>query len=240
MKRLLASASLLAVMAVAALVAAARGTRHVGSRHAASPAPDVQRRPADDDQHNTADPGAVRVGRPHVLHAAGDPGVVQRRPALRPGFDGRGMTIAIVDSFGSDTMAHDLHVFNQAFGLAADVRRGRRDVRSRGCRPSARSRSRGRPRPRRRRRKQGHGPGGQGGVGARGRARRRDVPRDGAGREHPARHDADRRDARRAGLPADDGRGEVRRRQPPRERDLAELRLGGGRVRERQVAPEPA
>jgi subtilase family serine protease len=31
--------------------------------------------------------------------------------------DGRGMTIAIVDSFGSGTMAHDLHVFDQAFGL---------------------------------------------------------------------------------------------------------------------------
>jgi subtilase family serine protease len=27
------------------------------------------------------------------------------------------VTIAIVDSYGSDTMAHDLHVFNQAFGL---------------------------------------------------------------------------------------------------------------------------
>jgi subtilase family serine protease len=33
------------------------------------------------------------------------------------GFDGAGMTIAVVDSFGSDTMAHDLHVYDQAFGL---------------------------------------------------------------------------------------------------------------------------
>ena len=31
--------------------------------------------------------------------------------------DGRGYTIAVVDSFGSDTMAHDLKVFNDAFGL---------------------------------------------------------------------------------------------------------------------------
>jgi subtilase family serine protease len=31
--------------------------------------------------------------------------------------DGRGQTIAIVDSYGSDTMAHDLHVFDQAFNL---------------------------------------------------------------------------------------------------------------------------
>jgi subtilase family serine protease len=35
------------------------------------------------------------------------------------GLDGSGITIAIVDSFGSDTIAHDLHVFDQAFGLPA-------------------------------------------------------------------------------------------------------------------------
>jgi subtilase family serine protease len=33
------------------------------------------------------------------------------------GVDGSGMTIAIVDSYGSDTMAHDLHVYNQTWGL---------------------------------------------------------------------------------------------------------------------------
>src|SRR5439155_2211544 len=33
------------------------------------------------------------------------------------GFDGHGVTIAIVDAYGSDTIAHDLHVFNQAFNL---------------------------------------------------------------------------------------------------------------------------
>jgi subtilase family serine protease len=31
--------------------------------------------------------------------------------------NGHGITIAIVDSYGSDTIAHDLHVYNQAFGL---------------------------------------------------------------------------------------------------------------------------
>lgn len=30
---------------------------------------------------------------------------------------GQGQTIAVVESWGSDTMAHDLHVFDQAFGL---------------------------------------------------------------------------------------------------------------------------
>jgi subtilase family serine protease len=38
-------------------------------------------------------------------------------PLYAKGLNGTGMTIAIVDSYGSDTMAHDLHVFNQAFGL---------------------------------------------------------------------------------------------------------------------------
>ncbi|HEV2217283.1 MAG TPA: S53 family peptidase [Candidatus Dormibacteraeota bacterium] len=39
-------------------------------------------------------------------------------PLYAAGLDGRGETIAIVDSYGSDTIAHDLHVFDQAFGIA--------------------------------------------------------------------------------------------------------------------------
>jgi len=39
------------------------------------------------------------------------------QPLYNAGLNGRGQTIAIVDSFGSDTIAHDLHVFNTAFGL---------------------------------------------------------------------------------------------------------------------------
>src|SRR5215472_16302781 len=38
-------------------------------------------------------------------------------PLYASGINGKGMTIAIVDSFGSDTIALDLHVFDQAFGL---------------------------------------------------------------------------------------------------------------------------
>jgi subtilase family serine protease len=38
-------------------------------------------------------------------------------PLYAAGNDGHGVTIAVVDSWGSDTMAHDLHVFNNAFGL---------------------------------------------------------------------------------------------------------------------------
>jgi subtilase family serine protease len=38
-------------------------------------------------------------------------------PLYQQGKNGKGVTIAIVDSYGSDTMAHDLHVFDQAFAL---------------------------------------------------------------------------------------------------------------------------
>jgi subtilase family serine protease len=40
-------------------------------------------------------------------------------PLYDQGYDGTGKTIAVVDSYGSDTMAHDLHVYDQAFGLPA-------------------------------------------------------------------------------------------------------------------------
>jgi subtilase family serine protease len=39
------------------------------------------------------------------------------QPLYDNGFDGSGRTIAVVDSYGSDTIAHDLHVYDQAFGL---------------------------------------------------------------------------------------------------------------------------
>jgi len=38
-------------------------------------------------------------------------------PLLAHGLDGRGTTIAIVDSFGSPTLAQDLHHFDQVFGI---------------------------------------------------------------------------------------------------------------------------
>jgi subtilase family serine protease len=40
-------------------------------------------------------------------------------PLYASGVNGRGITIAIVDAHGSDTMAHDLHVYDQAFRLPA-------------------------------------------------------------------------------------------------------------------------
>src|SRR3954451_9997236 len=38
-------------------------------------------------------------------------------PLYAQGYNGSGRTIAVVDSYGSDTMAHDLHVYDQTFGL---------------------------------------------------------------------------------------------------------------------------
>jgi len=38
-------------------------------------------------------------------------------PLYDQGYDGTGMTIAVVDSFGSDTIANDLNVFDTEFGL---------------------------------------------------------------------------------------------------------------------------
>jgi subtilase family serine protease len=38
-------------------------------------------------------------------------------PLYAAGDQGQGQTIAIIDSYGSDTIAHDLHVFDTAFGL---------------------------------------------------------------------------------------------------------------------------
>src|SRR5262245_25568188 len=58
----------------------------------------------------------LSVGRtcfsPQAIQAAYTP-----NPLYDGGYNGQGQTIAIVDAYGSDTMAHDLHVFNQAFGL---------------------------------------------------------------------------------------------------------------------------
>lgn len=49
---------------------------------------------------------------PQAIQAAYD-----MQPLYDAGHAGQGMTIAIVDSYGSDTIAHDLHVFDSQFGL---------------------------------------------------------------------------------------------------------------------------
>jgi subtilase family serine protease len=89
------------------------GRRSSGSRVSGS-ASDDQRLPVH--QGDDADPAdCAAVGRtcfkPQPIQSAYNVG-----PPHAAGWNGKGITIAIVDSYGSDTMRHDLHVFDQAFG----------------------------------------------------------------------------------------------------------------------------
>jgi subtilase family serine protease len=54
----------------------------------------------------------LRCFTPQAMHAAYNYG-----PLFEQGFNGKGKTIAVIDSFGSPTIASDLHVFDTAFGL---------------------------------------------------------------------------------------------------------------------------
>src|SRR5213596_2437696 len=114
-RRLLLAVLVVGLIAVAAATAAVRS----GSSAAAVP---VVRPSVTDYQlisSGTAPPTEAQcnaVGRtcftPQALYSAYNIG-----PLHAAGWTGKGMTIAIVDSWGSDTMAHDLHVFDTAFGL---------------------------------------------------------------------------------------------------------------------------
>jgi len=92
-----------------------------GSVGAALAAPSVQPAVSDYAQISASEvppttAQCLSVGRtcftPAAIQAAYNVG-----PLYAAGTDGTGQTIAIVDSYGSDTMAHDLHVFDQAFGI---------------------------------------------------------------------------------------------------------------------------
>jgi subtilase family serine protease len=56
--------------------------------------------------------GGIRCFTPTAMRAA-----YNYPPLFTAGYDGKGITIAIIDSFGSPTIASDLHVFDTAFGL---------------------------------------------------------------------------------------------------------------------------
>ncbi|HSC49437.1 MAG TPA: S53 family peptidase [Gaiellaceae bacterium] len=113
--KLLAAAAVVGVMAGLAVIAAA-GTGS-GGRAQAYPVP----HPTVSDYQfikatTPTQADCAAVGRtcftPQAIRSAYNLG-----PLYMQGLNGKGMTIAIVDSYGSDTMAHDLHVFDQAFGL---------------------------------------------------------------------------------------------------------------------------
>jgi subtilase family serine protease len=106
-----------AVLVLATAVAAFAGRS--GSRDGALPVPHPAWNDAQFVSASTTPPTEAQcfsVGRrcfaPQAIRAAYNVG-----PLYANGLNGAGQTIAIVDSYGSDTMAHDLHVFDQAFGL---------------------------------------------------------------------------------------------------------------------------
>jgi subtilase family serine protease len=112
--RVVAAALALLVLAVAAAALAGRG-----GRTSALPTPRPVWNDAQLISSSTTPPTEAQcfsAGRrcftPVSLQAAYNVG-----PLYASGLTGRGQTIAIVDAYGSDTMAHDLHVFDSAFGL---------------------------------------------------------------------------------------------------------------------------
>jgi subtilase family serine protease len=115
-KKGLATAALAAAAITAAAFAATLGGR---ATPAAMPVPhpaisDFQFIAGGTTPPTNADCEAVRrtCFTPQAIQSAYNVGPLHER-----GLTGKGITIAIVDSYGSDTMAHDLHVFNNAFNL---------------------------------------------------------------------------------------------------------------------------
>jgi subtilase family serine protease len=111
---------LLAVAAAAWLIAAIASSARQG-RERSSPLPVPRPRVSDYVQltHSETPPTQAQcnsAGRrcftPQSTRAAYDV-----NPLYAQGYDGSGRTIAIVDSYGSDTIAHDLHVYDRTFGL---------------------------------------------------------------------------------------------------------------------------
>jgi len=115
MRRLLVFAVLAGVLATAAALAA--GFAGSGGAKAAYPAP----HPTVSDYQYIGAAVPTEAGCEAVTRTCFTPQAIQSAYNLKPlydqGWTGKGITIAVVDSYGSDTMAHDLHVFDQTFGL---------------------------------------------------------------------------------------------------------------------------
>ncbi len=105
-------------------------------------------------------------------------------PLFRRGVTGRDQTIAIIDAFGSPTIAADLAAFDSSFGLPAPP--SFRIIQPAGAVPPFDPHNATMI-----------------GVGQRDHVGRRVGPRDGSRREHPAGRDARRRDRRDDRVPSD-------------------------------------
>ena len=106
-----------AVLGVSAIIAATAGGSH--GRAAALPVPHPTLSDYVQVSASTTPPTEAQcfsVGR-RCFNPASTRAAYDLQPLYDAGLDGTGMTIAIVDSYGSDTIAHDLHVYDQAFGL---------------------------------------------------------------------------------------------------------------------------
>jgi subtilase family serine protease len=122
-RRLVRLAPVFIVAAAAAMWLLAAATASQGRPGASAPAPlpmpyvsqfaqvSTSETPPTPQQCYTAT-SKRRCFSPQALYAA-----YNITPLHDAGLTGKGRTIAVVDSYGSDTMAHDLHVFNNAFGL---------------------------------------------------------------------------------------------------------------------------
>jgi subtilase family serine protease len=117
MRRKLVAAAVLVAALVGVAVAAATAMQTGGAQAHAYPVP----HPTISDYQfvkatTPTQADCAAVGRtcftPHAIQSAYNVG-----PLHAAGWNGKGITIAIVDSYGSVTMRHDLHVFDQAFGL---------------------------------------------------------------------------------------------------------------------------
>ena len=117
MRRVVVSTALVLAVGLAA-VAAFAGVRG-SARHSALPVPqpvlsDYAQITASETPPTQAQCNAVgrRCFTPLSTRAS-----YNLNPLYAAGIDGSGVTIAIMDSFGSDTIAHDLHVYDQRMGL---------------------------------------------------------------------------------------------------------------------------
>jgi len=116
-KRIVLSAGLVIVAGLAALAALAGGRGSSGSLALPTPRPTVSdyvqlttsETPPTQAQCNSA---GRRCFTPQSTRAS-----YNLNPLYAAGVDGRGVTIAIVDAYGSDTMAHDLHVYDTKMAL---------------------------------------------------------------------------------------------------------------------------